>query len=311
MQETSFPVVYCIVDDASTDGEQDILHTWAKSNLVSNEVLLSRKLDYGELISGNLVKNPNLFFVILLLYENHYKKKSKLPYIKEWNEAAKYCAICEGDDYWTEPRKLQMQVDFMEAHPDYVMCHSDYGLTTGRYRNSKMHYEPDDNYFLYNLNVGLHVGTLTSLYRAEIDKIIPMLWVGKGWPMSDYPRCIEMSHEGKIKYFPVSTAAYRILPNSASHGSIEKELSFVEAGVEIRRFYADYYGIELPNKGYMPGYFVAIMKIAFKHKRKDIAKNCYLKARELNMVTSKLILFYLLTIFKPIGWFLNKIYTVG
>lgn len=124
MQETTFPVVFLIVDDGSSDGEQDILYNWANTNLVAEEVKsLWRKMSYGYLAEGKLIGNPNSSFVILLLTDNHYRmKKPKLPYLADWLRVSKYHALCEGDDYWIYPLKLQWQFDFMEHHPDYSMC---------------------------------------------------------------------------------------------------------------------------------------------------------------------------------------------
>ena len=96
MQRTDFPVEIIVHDDASTDGTQDILREYQ-------------------------ARYPDRFHLILQT-ENQYSKGVNvaqyfLPYIH-----GKYIAFCEGDDYWTDPDKLQRQVDFLGAHPDHSMC---------------------------------------------------------------------------------------------------------------------------------------------------------------------------------------------
>lgn len=97
MQQVDFSIEIIIHDDASTDGTQDILR------------------EYQE-------KYPDLFHLILQT-ENQYSKGIHVtieyifPKVK-----GKYIAFCEGDDYWTDSYKLQKQVNFLEAHPDYSLC---------------------------------------------------------------------------------------------------------------------------------------------------------------------------------------------
>ena len=125
IQEVSFPVVCVVIDDASTDGEQELLKKWANNSLLLSEegVAYDKYMDYGEVLYARHKDKFNMFFVIILLKENHYsQKKIKRPYYKEWLEQSKYFASCEGDDYWTDCLKLQKQVDFLENNPQYIFC---------------------------------------------------------------------------------------------------------------------------------------------------------------------------------------------
>lgn len=97
MQKTNFRFEAIVHDDASTDNTADIIREYAE-------------------------KYPD---IIKPIYEteNQYSKKND-SLLRIMNEASKgkYITMCEGDDYWTDPYKLQKQVDFLEAHPDYVLC---------------------------------------------------------------------------------------------------------------------------------------------------------------------------------------------
>lgn len=94
MQNTSFKFEAIVHDDASTDGSTAIIREYAAK--------------YPDIIKPIYEK------------ENQYSKHDgSLSKIMNAECQGKYIAMCEGDDYWTDPLKLQKQVDFLEEHKDY------------------------------------------------------------------------------------------------------------------------------------------------------------------------------------------------
>lgn len=95
-QETDFPVEIIVQDDASTDGTD-------------------------ELIRRNAAANPSLFKPVF--HEQNGPKNGRSPMLSCLGHCrGEFIAMCEGDDYWTDPHKLQRQVDFLRANPDCVGC---------------------------------------------------------------------------------------------------------------------------------------------------------------------------------------------
>lgn len=126
IQQTDFPFICCIVDDASTDGEQEVIRNYVNDNFDMSEgsCYFERMTDFASITYAQHKTNHNCYFAVLYLKENHYGKKSKLPYLSEWTNGVEYTAACEGDDYWTSPNKLQKCVLFLDQHKNYsLVCH--------------------------------------------------------------------------------------------------------------------------------------------------------------------------------------------
>ncbi len=128
MQETTFPYVCCIVDDASTDGEPEVIDKYMKEHfdLDDASTVCREETDDYNLLFARHRTNCNCYFAVLFLKYNHYgsyeKKQRKLSYISKWKGNAKYIAICEGDDYWLDSRKLQKQTSVLESHVECSMA---------------------------------------------------------------------------------------------------------------------------------------------------------------------------------------------
>lgn len=128
IQQTTFPFVVAIINDASTDKTKSVINEFVENNCIYNPEIDLRIEEYGTVLDVTVKDNPHCIFHIVHLNENHYGKKSKLPYFAKYENAAKYVAMCEGDDYWTDPLKLQKQVDFMEANPEYSITSHRYTI---------------------------------------------------------------------------------------------------------------------------------------------------------------------------------------
>lgn len=125
MQDTTFPYVCTILDDNSTDGEQDVISNYLQEHFDLDNSSITRKeeTDDYRLTFARHKTNLNCYFAVLYLKYNHrVVKKKKDPYVSEWHNDSKYTASCEGDDYWTDSHKLQIQFEFMEKNPQYLFC---------------------------------------------------------------------------------------------------------------------------------------------------------------------------------------------
>lgn len=295
MQQTNFPFVCCIVDDSSTDGEQNVIKQYMNANFAMSDstVAYEKETDYAHILFAQHKENKSCFFAVLLLKVNLYSEEyKKFQYISEWRDSSDYEALCEGDDYWVCVNKLQKQADFLDCHPDYGLVHTDFDLVKGK-RNHKVIIHDDGNYWPYSLTEGLDIGTLTSMIRLSVFKSIPKLYLNKNWLMGDKPMWIEISRYYKIHYIPEVMAKYRVLRDSESHGNIDKLIAFLDSGADITSFYANYFGVPMKSKEKWLYYHETLMKYACRLAEKEYALKFLVNAFRNRCVSVKLLIWYL------------------
>ncbi len=183
-QQTDFPFEVIVHDDASTDGTAAIIAEYA-------------------------ARYPN---VIRPIYqrENQYQKGVPFSTALFAQAGGKYIAYCEGDDYWTDPRKLQLQVDFLEAHRDYVMTYHDAFMfnSQGVVRSPHLQGRLRRDASARDLKRARSVSTLTVCFRNLIHELPPEL---HGVEVLDICWWSLLGAHGKGKFMAeIEPAAYRV-----------------------------------------------------------------------------------------------------
>jgi len=232
MQKTNFTYEILIHDDASTDGTENIIREYKK-------------------------KYPD---IIKPLYEteNQWSKGIRGSAVFNFPRAlGKYIAMCEGDDYWTDPYKLQKQVGFLEINEEYGLVHGDCNF----YFEEKKRWEYNANKNLTNNNpvfskedifyqlidASYKVRTATVVFRKELlKKIKPN---DLNFLMGDTPLWLDFSLITRFKYFDEVFAVYRITSESASRTNNRvKQLRFSLSMAEMRIYYTNKYGYPINQK---------------------------------------------------------------
>lgn len=187
MQETDFAFEILIHDDCSTDNTVPIVKAYEK-------------------------KYPNIIKVIYEK-ENQYSKGRQVSEINCANARGKYIAVCEGDDYWTSPYKLQKQVDFMEKHPEYSLCTHATKRVNELGEDLKRDVRPNIGNKEFTIEEmlpkdGSLFATNSMLYRRNIREQLPDFYYNA--PIGDYPLTIALALKGKVFYMDEAMSAYRI-----------------------------------------------------------------------------------------------------
>ncbi|GAB3941895.1 glycosyltransferase [Spirosoma harenae] len=246
-QKTTFPIEILVGDDFSTDGTREIIQEYERQY---------PGLVIGVLHPRNMGKNGGINFLETL-------KLAK----------GEYYALIDGDDYLTDPLKLQKQADLLDAHPDYSMT----------FHNAEIIYEDGSPSYILNgddmkpfYTVDDLIGedeiwfmaTSSTMYRNNIKEY--PAWFRES-TSGDIPRLILKAKLGKIGYIPDVMSVYRKNRAGASFHDNERDEAFLRNRIQmysninkeldyrydtvLRRNIARYYRMMLDAKQYEGSYF--------------------------------------------------------
>lgn len=185
MQKTSFPFEILIHDDASSDHTPEIIRSYVKR--------------YPDVIKP------------IYQQENQYSQGVHVGMFNRSRAVGDYIAMCEGDDFWTDPYKLQNQVDILESNPDHSMCITAVEKVHESHSDREIHIraaDGDRSFTLEDLLKRNMVHTASVLFRRELLGELPNDLLNAF--NFDYVMWVEMAKRGPIYFLDRPTAVYRV-----------------------------------------------------------------------------------------------------
>lgn len=228
-QKTNFDVEILIGDDASTDNTSLIIKEFQKRFPDKIKAFLHPK-NLGPSEPKMLGGKNNVTFLFQ-------------------QATSQYIALCEGDDYWTNPHKLQKQVDFLDVNPEYALTHHQLEIIYEDGSATQLFNEEnqpetselkdllaDESWFL---------GTASTVFRNTIRGEFPDWWLKTA--SGDLGIFILTTQYGKIKYFAETMGIYRKHSGGMTTIHTPQNVDFLTNRMEMFRELQEYFNPKFPE----------------------------------------------------------------
>ena len=247
-QSVSFPYKVFVSDDGSTDRTPEIIRSYRNR--------------FPDVIED---KSPSQH---MGMWENILRLfgQCDTPYI----------AYCEGDDYWTDPRKLQKQVTYMERHPEVGFCYTDYSVCDNDGNviqsdcfRSGLNTRPQ-GFREHLLNAG-YIAPMTWMWRRDIHRLFMNSGL-TGASDATFVWALECFRNTEVGFLPDNTAVYRFHWGTASRpSSVMSKLRYQKGVFDTQLAYAGKYCPDLLRRVQFTGY-LELLPLAIKAEDVELEK---------------------------------------
>lgn len=268
MQQTDYSYEIIIGEDCSTDGTHAVCEEYVRKY---PDLIRIAPQDKNMGIVGNWVNCIKL-------------------------SRGKYSMGCAGDDFWNNVHKIQLQVEYMETHPECVILHTDndeLNSVTGEVRKNRHEDSVTPTGYIQSeiLSGRGNINAPTQCLRMDaVRKWLPLdEFVNLRFPREDWPMQLILAAHGTVDYLPISTVTYRIGHPSVSHEvNYEKILDMYQRDKVMTKFLYDMFPEwgEFKDEDYFDNYPYHVMLIAaYKNNDYQKAKEFAAKDKYTSMVT--------------------------
>ena len=241
-----------------------IITSYNRANTVGQTIdsIVAQKVDADiEIVIGDDCSTDNAREV-LLAYKEKYPDIIRLIFHEQnvglganWATCVKACrgkyiCNCDNDDYWHNEHKLQIQLDYMESHPECNICitnHRTHNRTTGEIMEVEV--TLDHEHIQDQMWNGGRFCNATIMYRADFMKAHLDLdeFIKRRFTLQDWPAWVVLTAYTDIDLIPVSTATFGIETVSITRpDSVEKYAKRLAGDKEVCRYLGELFPEKFP-----------------------------------------------------------------